>query len=135
MQGCKKAPQNLQENRRLVIVSGIGGGHCGWREHWSNDENISLIVSIIKCHHYINVQSFPKGVMYVYLLGLAVSNLCVLITAVPALFEMGGVKFAVMDEASIQTSSFSFNPEQIIINTAPLMVILVNVKMGLFMFV
>ena len=59
--------------------------------------------------------------MYVYLLGLAVSNLCVLITAVPALFEMGGVKFAVMDEASIQTSSFSFNPEQIIINTAPLM--------------
>ena len=29
-----------------------------------------------------------KGVMYVYLLGLAVSNLCVLITAVPALFDI-----------------------------------------------
>ena len=36
--------------------------------------------------------------MYVYLLGLAVSNLCVLITAVPALFEMGGVKFAAVGE-------------------------------------
>ena len=41
-----------------------------------------------------------KGVMYVYLLGLAVSNLCVLITAVPALFEMGGVKFAAMGEVN-----------------------------------
>ena len=30
-----------------------------------------------------------KGVMYVYLLGLAVSNLCVLVTAVPALADMG----------------------------------------------
>ena len=29
-----------------------------------------------------------KGVMYVYLLGLAVSNLCVMITAVPALFDI-----------------------------------------------
>ena len=29
-----------------------------------------------------------KGVMYVYLLGLAVSNLCVLMTAVPALFDI-----------------------------------------------
>ena len=29
-----------------------------------------------------------KGVMYVYLLGLAVSNLCVLISAVPALFDI-----------------------------------------------
>jgi len=29
-----------------------------------------------------------KGVMYVYLLGLAVSNLCVLISALPALFDM-----------------------------------------------
>ena len=29
-----------------------------------------------------------KGVMYLYLLGLAVSNLCVLITAVPALFDI-----------------------------------------------
>ena len=29
-----------------------------------------------------------KGVMYVYLLGLAVSNLCVLVTAVPALFDI-----------------------------------------------
>ena len=38
--------------------------------------------------------------MYVYLLGLAVSNLCVLITAVPALFEMGGVKFAAMGEVN-----------------------------------
>ena len=45
---------------------------------------------------------FSKGVMYVYLLGLAVSNLCVLITAVPALFEMGGVKLAAMGEVKIQ---------------------------------
>ena len=29
-----------------------------------------------------------QGVMYVYLLGLAVSNLCALITAVPALFDI-----------------------------------------------
>jgi len=29
-----------------------------------------------------------KGVMYVYLLGLAVSNLCVLLTAVPALYDI-----------------------------------------------
>ena len=29
-----------------------------------------------------------KGVMYVYLLGLAVSNLCVLITAIPALYDI-----------------------------------------------
>ena len=29
-----------------------------------------------------------KGVMYVYLLGLAVSNLCVMISAVPALFDI-----------------------------------------------
>jgi len=29
-----------------------------------------------------------KGVMYVYLLGLAVSNLCVLVTALPALFDI-----------------------------------------------
>jgi len=29
-----------------------------------------------------------KGVMYVYLLGLAVSNLCVLLSAVPALFDI-----------------------------------------------
>jgi len=29
-----------------------------------------------------------KGVMYVYLLGLAVSNLCVLITALPALYDI-----------------------------------------------
>ena len=29
-----------------------------------------------------------KGVMYVYLIGLSVSNLCVLITAVPALFDI-----------------------------------------------
>ena len=36
--------------------------------------------------------------MYVYLLGLAVSNLCVLITAVPALFEMGGVKLPTVGE-------------------------------------
>ena len=39
-----------------------------------------------------------KGVMYVYLLGLAVSNLCVLITAVPALFDissgLGGGHYA-----------------------------------------
>jgi hypothetical protein len=35
-----------------------------------------------------------KGVMYVYLLGLAVSNLCVLITAVPALFNMSAEGFA-----------------------------------------
>ena len=41
-----------------------------------------------------------QGVMYVYLLGLAVSNLCVLITAVPALFEMGGVKLAAMGEVN-----------------------------------
>ena len=40
--------------------------------------------------------------MYVYLLGLAVSNLCVLITAVPALFEMGGVKLAAMGEVKLQ---------------------------------
>ena len=45
---------------------------------------------------------FSKGVMYVYLLGLAVSNLCVLITAVPALFEMGGVKLAAMGEVKLQ---------------------------------
>ena len=44
---------------------------------------------------------FSKGVMYVYLLGLAVSNLCVLITAVPALFEMGGVKLAAMGEVKL----------------------------------
>jgi hypothetical protein len=31
-----------------------------------------------------------KGVMYVYLLGLAVSNLCVLLSAVPALFDIAG---------------------------------------------
>jgi hypothetical protein len=30
-----------------------------------------------------------KGVMYIYLLGLAVSNLCVLISAIPALSFMG----------------------------------------------
>ena len=47
---------------------------------------------------YVTIPS--KGVMYVYLLGLAVSNLCVLITAVPALFEMGGVKFAAMGEVN-----------------------------------
>ena len=47
---------------------------------------------------------FSKGVMYVYLLGLAVSNLCVLITAVPALFEMGGVKLAAMGEVKIKYS-------------------------------
>ena len=29
-----------------------------------------------------------KGVMYVYLLGLAVSNLCVLISAIPALISL-----------------------------------------------
>ena len=31
-----------------------------------------------------------KGVMYVYLLGLALSNLCVLITAIPALMDIAG---------------------------------------------
>ena len=31
-----------------------------------------------------------KGVMYVYLLGLAVSNLCVLIMAIPALMDIAG---------------------------------------------
>ena len=31
-----------------------------------------------------------KGVMYVYLLGLALSNLCVLLTAIPALMDIAG---------------------------------------------
>ena len=38
-----------------------------------------------------------QGVMYVYLLGLAVSNLCVMISAVPALVDisegLGGGEF------------------------------------------
>ena len=52
--------------------------------------------------HTMILHFFSKGVMYVYLLGLAVSNLCVLITAVPALFEMGGVKLAAMGEVKLQ---------------------------------
>ena len=46
--------------------------------------------------------------MYVYLLGLAVSNLCVLITAVPALFEMGGVKLPTVGEVKHLTLSWLF---------------------------
>ena len=56
------------------------------------------------CDHD-DVRLLSKGVMYVYLLGLAVSNLCVLITAVPALFEMGGVKFAAMEEVKTHQTS------------------------------
>ena len=46
--------------------------------------------------------------MYVYLLGLAVSNLCVLITAVPALFEMGGVKLPTVGEVKHLNLSLLF---------------------------
>ena len=36
----------------------------------------------------VTLSTLLQGVMYVYLLGLAVSNLCALITAVPALFDI-----------------------------------------------
>ena len=50
-----------------------------------------------------------QGVMYVYLLGLAVSNLCALITAVPALFDissgLGGGNYTT---AFYQVNTFLF---------------------------
>ena len=50
-----------------------------------------------------------QGVMYVYLLGLAVSNLCALITAVPALFDissgLGGGNYTT---AFYQVTTFLF---------------------------
>lgn len=53
-----------------------------------------IIVSVGIVGNILNlvVLSRPKlkGVMYVYLLGLALSNLCVLITAIPALVDIAG---------------------------------------------
>ena len=42
--------------------------------------------------------------MYVYLLGLAVSNLCALITAVPALFDISGLSLGL--DGSNYTTAF-----------------------------
>lgn len=54
--------------------------------------NVIVSVGIIGNVLNLIVLSRPKlkGVMYVYLLGLAVSNLCVLITAIPALMDIAG---------------------------------------------
>jgi hypothetical protein len=54
--------------------------------------NIIVVVGIIGNILNLIVLTRPKlkGVMYVYLLGLAVSNLCVLFTAIPALINIAG---------------------------------------------
>ena len=55
--------------------------------------NIIVTVGIIGNILNLIVLSRPKlkGVMYVYLMGLAVSNLCVLIIAIPALMDIAGL--------------------------------------------
>ena len=51
-----------------------------------------------------------QGVMYVYLLGLAVSNLCALITAVPALFDISGLSLGL--DGSNYTTAFYQVPNE-----------------------
>ena len=54
-----------------------------------------------------------KGVMYVYLLGLALSNLCALITAVPALFDIS----AGLGNGQYPTAFFQAHLEMPLINS------------------
>ena len=51
-----------------------------------------------------------QGVMYVYLLGLAVSNLCALITAVPALFDISGLSLG-LDGSNYTTAFYQVSNE------------------------
>ena len=56
----------------------------------------SLVIFWANVGIFLNPVELPpsrpklKGVMYVYLLGLALSNLCVLLTAIPALMDIAG---------------------------------------------
>ena len=78
--------------------------------------NIVVAVGIVGNILNLVVLTRPnlKGVMYVYLLGLAVSNLCVLLTAVPALYDIAK---GLGDSGDYTTAFYQAHLELPLINT------------------
>jgi 7 transmembrane receptor (rhodopsin family) len=81
IQNSHTPPDNSGRNATVLQIKFVA---------YSVIANIVVAVGIVGNILNLVVLTRPnlKGVMYVYLLGLAVSNLCVLLTAVPALYDI-----------------------------------------------